>query len=402
MGIQDLIVNARAALSGDQSVRIVIAAAVVFFVVVCIACLVMILRAVSPRGRLEALLESQAAIKRTPQWTMRIVGVLLLAGALFGTRSYLASPATCAQCHVKSAEAAALSDTPHKKVACGDCHGGSGPTGGLRLGVSYIRWTSGWMVGGQIPKKMSATVESLACLGCHRDIGPTRVSAGIRVRHSDFLDTGARCDQCHAGVAHPGVKTDAAKPDMNECLPCHDGTHAPSKCETCHVKDLAQEAASRRPRARIEISRRSGDCYACHDQKPCLRCHGVSMPHPAGWSPAQRGVTGAGQHAREAFLHRERCFRCHFGNGSPGKPTAQACSCHHYQTTGGMHGGKAWIAEHGLEATGKKPGDLAECFMCHGTQLCSYCHTSGYENKYKPVVGYDNYIPDTPKPKYDF
>ncbi|HEY3318401.1 MAG TPA: hypothetical protein VGK50_08270 [Coriobacteriia bacterium] len=395
MNIQDLIVTLRTALSGDQSGRLVIAAALVVFVAVLVVAVAFIARTMSPSGRLKSLLESEAAShRRSPAWAVRVAVLLLFLVAVLGTRYYLGSPQTCAQCHAKSPEAEALAQTAHKAVQCGDCHSGSGATGGLRLGIDYVRWTYVWTASGQLPKKLTTRVDALKCLDCHGDIGPTRIVAGTRVRHSDFLDEGVQCGTCHGDVAHPGVLRTASAPGMDQCLPCHDGKRAPSECATCHTRDLTQRSRSVAPLARIQVSGGKQVCYRCHDPRPCLRCHGVNMPHPDGWSP-KSGANQGGTHAREAFLHLEWCWRCHFDK-KPGTPSQQSCTCHRLVTQGGMHGGKAWIAEHGLEATGKKPGTLADCFSCHLPGSCTNCHPASIEKLYNPVVGIDNYKRDKP------
>jgi hypothetical protein len=179
---------------------------------------------------------------------------------------------------------------------------------------------------------------------------------------------------------------------MNGCLPCHDGKKAPSECKTCHVQDIAQSKSTlnKMKTTKIRISGSYNVCYKCHDPSPCLRCHGISMPHPPGWGPSDATSTAAGTHPKQGFTDREMCFRCHFAKGQPFVGSNESCVCHGYFGT--MHGGPVWVKEHGLEASGQKTGQLAECGMCHiVSSFCVYCHPASITERYRPIVGPDNY-----------
>ena len=57
-----------------------------------------------------------------------------------------------------------------------------------------------------------------------------------------------------------------------------------------------------------------------------------------------------------------------------------------------MHGGPVWVKEHGLEASGKKTGQLSNCAICHVVpEFCEYCHPASIMQQYKPIGGPDNY-----------
>jgi len=66
---------------------------------------------------------------------------------------------------------------------------------------------------------------------------------------------------------------------------------------------------------------------------------------------------------------------------------------------GDVHGGQAWVREHGLQATGQKTGTLSDCQPCHGRAdiFCGYCHTPGYAERYAPREGPDDYVPSQPR-----
>ena len=67
-------------------------------------------------------------------------------------------------------------------------------------------------------------------------------------------------------------------------------------------------------------SRRSGteECFACHPGNEttfCLKCHGLPIPHPAGWSPATGGNPGA--HVDRAYAEPGICVKCHHNRVAP-------------------------------------------------------------------------------------
>lgn len=362
---------------------------VVFLLAAGIAYIVYLL---SPSGRVAAMLQERTA-RRTSSLAGGLLVICTLVFAFSVGNVYLDRDATCASCHKKSPEREALQKTAHKRVACSSCHAPTGAFGVIRKDLDYGRWVFRYASAQKVPRKLSTRLDKAACLRCHSAVeSGTVTNGGIRVRHSDFLEEGAKCSDCHNDVAHPGVTARHTVPSMDKCLPCHDGTKASSECSTCHVKDVAQGP---NPAAfgKIKVSGQWNSCYKCHDEKPCLRCHGVTMPHPPGWSDKAGG--GRGTHARDGFKQREVCFRCHFEKGKPLVASAEGCKCH--GLLGKMHGGKAWIREHGLQATGKKAGANAACFNCHTQELCDMCHPPSYRERYDPsAMGVDDYERDIP------
>jgi len=345
----------------------------------------------SPRARVHALLESRADERAPSKWLNRIVGLLVVAAAVIAVNSYAGSSSACANCHTDRKQEKALATSAHKGVACMSCHGAGGPTGPVEQGVTYARWVGVYALSKEVPKPQPGSVGSSACQRCHSGLDRVAVRAGIRVRHSDFLDAGAECRDCHNAAAHPGAVRYDTRPTMNACLECHDGVKAPSACGTCHVRDVANTPVVDRGYTKLKTSGSPDACYTCHSETPCLRCHGIRMPHPAGWGP---GETATGTHPRAGFADRDVCYRCHHAPGKPFVASQESCSCH--GILGATHGGKPWVKEHGLQATGKKPGSNARCFDCHGDDLCDRCHTPEYRARYAPVPGTDTYRRDIP------
>jgi hypothetical protein len=179
---------------------------------------------------------------------------------------------------------------------------------------------------------------------------------------------------------------------MDKCTRCHDGKTASRECTVCHTQDVALDTdISQYTKVPIAVTSRS--CYRCHAERGCTSCHGVLMPHPEDWmKPSPAG--GPPGHARDGFVQRQTCFRCHFAPGQPFVASNESCTCH--GLLGRMHGGEPWVKEHGLQATGQKPGSNARCFDCHTSALCSGCHPESYLQRYNPVSGEDSYQRDIP------
>ncbi|MBA4370406.1 MAG: hypothetical protein C0418_02370 [Coriobacteriaceae bacterium] len=379
--------NALAALrnalvSGAGATNIAVALALIAAVIAIVAAVVSALSSSSPRARARALLADRAASSGgSSRWVIRIGLPLLAIIALATADLYMSSTGTCMTCHRDSPEAEAMAKTTHAGIACARCHLPGGVTNVGRRMTTYARWVAVYGVTKQPPVPVPGSVGNGPCLACH-DVGGGDVvtTRAIRVRHSDMLEQGAQCRECHNSVAHPGAVLEPSEPTMDPCTLCHDGDRAPSACGTCHVRDVALDSAAPRGYSRLKTAGAWNVCYRCHDPAPCTRCHGVLMPHPPGWSPNDPVTPGYG-HARDGFARRELCWRCHHSPGKPFEPAEESCSCH--GVLGTQHGGAAWVEEHGPEATGRYSGTNNTCFDCHSAGLCDYCH-DGYAARYAP------------------
>jgi hypothetical protein len=399
--VQDLLLQIQRALGelgGAGPIVVLVVVTIVMLVVVII--ITVILWSSSSRGRLEALLEDRAhgtTSIDSSRWTVRVAVVALLFAAMLGADYYMSRPSQCAQCHRDNAHAEALALSPHASVSCMRCHRAVGVTGAARQALAYTRWIVSYTAAQKVPAIAAGSVESAACLRCHGDIRQTRAYGGIRVRHADFLDEGYLCRDCHNSASHPGVVAEPSEPSMNKCIVCHDGETISAECDVCHVQEIIDYVVTGRELPQV-TTLNTTNCYGCHDNaQECFWCHGATMPHPDEWYPDDPVAhTVAGTHARAGFVDRESCWRCHYGEGSLFNPTDEACRCH--GLFGPMHGGEAWVAEHGLQATGQKPGQYAECFMCHNNNLCARCHPEPYADLYNPVQGDDQYRRSVPHP----
>lgn len=396
MSLQDLIVQLREALSGGQvSGGLVVLFVVVVMVLIVLVTLFYALYLSSTRGRLDSLLDEQTQGARRWSLVTRLAAVVLVVVALVGVDRFVERSSGCITCHGQKTHAASLEESPHNGVECSECHSPTGPSGPARQLVSFVRWNYVYAAEDGVPDLRPGSVGSSACLRCHKSVEEgVAERGGIRVRHSDFIDQGYKCRECHNSVSHPKMVLEPTDPTMDKCLVCHDGVQAPTECSLCHTGDISDVAKYERlPVVKIEVAWDS--CYSCHPKTNCSWCHGTVMPHPPEWGIAEKG--GAGGHARPGFANRDVCWRCHFDEGRPFEPPASGCgSCHGLMGT--QHGGTPWIREHGLQATGRKPGVFADCFSCHVSALCDYCHSVEYRQMYNPVIGEDQYQRAVPLP----
>lgn len=387
--------------SGDEA-SMILAAILVIAVALVLTVLAYLAYLASPRGRMDQALEDRLVSRSAgSRWSVRIGVVVLIAVALLGTDHLISRPARCARCHQGSGHISSLEVSEHADTSCMSCHRAVGPLSPARQAVTYTRWMVVYGVTKEPPRPSAGSVDSAACLRCHSDVtrGTTQRD-GVRVRHSDFLEAGWQCRECHNGIAHPGVVIEPTEPSMDKCLYCHDGETASTACEGCHPDEAGRYTVAAHELPKIE-SIDEARCYECHDEREeCLWCHGVTMPHPTGWSPSEGGPGNSGSHARPGFVDKDVCWRCHYSEGifEPSWGTEQGCTCHPQDMTL-MHGGRPWVDEHWRQATGSKPGQFADCYLCHSSQkFCANCHPASYASRYDPRVGEDRYTREVPLP----
>ncbi len=396
--LQDFITTLRSSLSSADTIRNAILAFVLLLLVaLAVGGTIYFMRLSSPKGRLDELLKERAEGEFSYRWPYRLLVLPLIVLAFVGASSYMSRETGCGQCHGREM-IKTLASSPHKGIACMSCHSSQGFTAPLRQAVTYSRWLYAYSESRKPPKLEGSDVDERACLGCHGVVRRATVARnGIKVRHSDFLNNGSRCAECHSATAHGDSVVQATRPSMSGCLICHNGQTASSDCVTCHVQDPLEKVPEGRGFAKVQLdtSKQKQTCFRCHDPAPCYRCHGLQMPHPEGWT---RTSTGPNKHARIAFeTNRQVCWRCHFKGNKVFEPDHEACKpCHNPGLALRIHGGAGWLKEHGPEAVGQKPGVFAACFDCHIQTLCDDCHPASYRERYKPVTGYDSYTREVP------
>ncbi|MBF4510222.1 MAG: NapC/NirT family cytochrome c [Aeromicrobium sp.] len=105
-------------------------------------------------------------------------------------------------------------------------------------------------------------------------------------------------------------------------------------------------------------------CSTCHlVDRFCVDCHGVEMPHPAGF------VTGHGDVGKS---NPDSCAMCHLGEGRPVETMSmEFCNACHHKTGDPT---KPWIPQH---VGAVRESGAQACFECHTPTYCAACHVRG-------------------------
>jgi cytochrome c nitrite reductase small subunit len=289
-----------------------------------------------------------------------------------------ASPALCGSCHEIAPRVVEWKESGHAEVACVSCHIPS---------INWYNYPRSLLARSRlltrdayrhVTKQYRDPVDARGsegqpmpdevCLQCHTPNRKATSGFRIKIDHAEHAKRNGSCVSCHVRTAHPLPTRSRPISLMAQCFTCHGTASKPkasAECGVCHPSGYQLLPASHEPAtwkradhgpvAKLDPKQ----CAMCHESTFCTDCHGLQMPHPAGWA---RGQTG---HAAVARKDRAVCARCH-----EAKP--DLCSmCHHksYDPTKGT-----WVKQHYLEV--EKKG-AAFCMECHGPVFCVQCHPSG-------------------------
>ena len=294
-------------------------------------------------------------------YLIRGLAILLGVLALLALASILAagvSTPRCTNCHEDVAVRA--QDSPHRDIACLDCHKGATPIQriGFRMTVLY------GMRLHLIPvTESSAKVVNASCESCHdvMSLSGTQTNNGIVISHKTCAD-GQWCIKCHASVGHPSDQIWASRYAMDACLNCHtqQQVDATSGCSLCHdgrFNGLPTAAAStfgvvHGPN--WQTTHGLGDwntCRSCHASDFCARCHGGLVPHD---------VTIVGTHGRTARLDASKCDTCH-------RDERFCADCHQIE----IPHPDGFLSQHS-QITAQRGQQI--CNNCHVQMDCDNCH----------------------------
>jgi hypothetical protein len=365
----------------DPKRTVVILGILIILVAILVVLFLLFLSVVTGKKQRQILKEirnRQAQLRRVlvkEAWVGRVIIIVSLLLLIAGIANYSAKPSTCASCHDANKEIKALASSPHSGVNCYACHQDPGVFGFFDQKVRYLRWVATYIAEG-LKEPIKARVSNKACLRCHQNIKKKTVGRyGIRVRHKDFLDQGSRCTECHNTVAHGKFVAIKKQPSMDKCVKCHNAKEASARCSLCHTADIGKKARLK-VRKFVKVSTpEPTNCRGCHDIQTCTNCHGLEMPHPPGWLP--KG------HAKQAFIRKEVCWRCHPGPSSSRPYELCNADCHEFPPPHAS--GKVWRKQHGLAALKKIIIGFNFCSRCHrDPKFCDLCHTGKREVlKYK-------------------
>ncbi|MEW6173202.1 MAG: cytochrome c3 family protein [Bacillota bacterium] len=332
----------------------------------------------------------------------------------------LEQPGYCMSCHEIRPEYIAWEHSSHSQIDCLTCHGGdnSGLGRWARRTIEARNAFTHFFGKPEYPFRQSLTPQNKVCGQCHSSNREITPSGDLIVPHREHTTvTGTPCAACHVDVVHAragkrmtaalqktGGKDDPAfdllekelknlgpkehRPLMGACMKCHNGKIAPSACAACH-KDL-DIPENHKPK---DWSYNHGSS-ARKDIQGCVYCHAVllDVARPGEKISLMQGVRGNPfciechikrpvTHGRDFKLkHKFRgennlagCLVCH--DAKPKGPVAAqeivTCSeCHRTPVTHPENYRKLHpkiVAQKGA----------TQCFKCHDTTACSYCHTQG-------------------------
>jgi hypothetical protein len=134
----DILLGIQSGLSQGGSGPMIIAAGLVLILLVVAGVGLYVSHVMSPRGRLEALLDSRSRSRRNP-WPVRILVAAMILAVPLSLNYYVSRPSTCARCHTTKQQVQ-LKKSAHAKLECMDCHGEPGVVGPANNQISYARW----------------------------------------------------------------------------------------------------------------------------------------------------------------------------------------------------------------------------------------------------------------------
>jgi hypothetical protein len=213
-----------------------------------------------------------------------------------------------------------------------------------------------------------------SCLSCHEDFLAGRAGEDHKVfSHALHSQQRIMCSRCHTGVGHGG----APLPDQKVCDDCH-GVRMPHPAGygTVHGEQVRAAGSDQ-------------VCRTCHNvYLHCQRCHGVQMPHPEQWVEKHGSIAYPQMQTCSTCHAPSYCLNCHpvvmphpqdwtRTHGLPvlEQGSVMCASCHSPTLCESCHGMQMphpsdWGTSHKIEARDKR----AECMLCHVEEDCATCH----------------------------
>lgn len=374
--------------------------------------------------RFKRLLTDPAARPRLIMWlgVLAIAALVFTAVSTIGTSTNWFCTQPCHMVHDDNTQA--FDQGSHVMVSCVSCHEpvNASPLTFLLLKLEVAPDLIPTIMGTfHLPMNENSAIgfemTDDYCTQCHslntRTVTPTR---GIIINHDIHTLKGITCTSCHNRVAHPedglvwmleGSKAHEDWMVMDACFRCHGlepAAEAPGACEACHPVgfDLVPashdaddwyepfgasaghaaaytEEASRVAEAEVwaagfgEIEHLAtwdmgyeqtvNTCYTCHLKAFCTDCHGLEMPHPAGFER---------EHGAIGLAEPDTCAACHARSEAEAAAAGFCNACHHPQGDAA----RPWLLQHN-GVVGRE--GARQCFDCHDPAYCAACHVSGPE-----------------------
>ncbi|TET52949.1 MAG: hypothetical protein E3J54_05350 [Actinobacteria bacterium] len=315
-------------------------------------------------------------------WSILLVIILMTFTSLLFTTA--PSPSLCRLCHEMQDEYYTWKQSSHRNIPCARCHQKPGLLGqGVQrlrlLGMIFAKTT------GSYQNPISARVPNSICTSCHAKVIQQTITVNdIRVSHTEIVQGGFNCGNCHNSVVHKDAVPFRNISSMDKCIDCHHRQYVSTECSFCHkqVPDSKQGTATpwqiahgknwRKTHALLDMN----TCSACHTEKDCLKCHKINMPHPEDWIPT---------HGRDAKANKKQCNQCHLKEFCKG--------CHAVE----MPHPDDWLSKHSHPYSSAVEKDKGEklCLKCHMKRGCYQCHKTHNhpvdKEKFKNFKGLDKW-----------
>ncbi len=314
-------------------------------------------------------------------WIVVALALLIVAvGAAAGSAPL--SRHLCSTCHEMEPKVAAWRVSPHAQIECYSCHGAPHPwysfpqtladKGKMLSRYVSVHWSGKHEEAIGENTAHLAPISDSTCLQCHDPARTATSRFGVLIQHAKHAARNKSCISCHLWTAHQDPNADRDLLFMGQCFKCHGQTadaKAPGACDLCHPKGSDLHPASHKTgdwqMHHGETAKKDRQqCRMCHRDDFCRNCHGLDMPHPAGWA--------ASGHPIVARQNREICTKCHKGS------TYLCTMCHHK----GFDDQKgSWVNQHYLMVQETGP---AFCMQCHDGPFCIDCHAKTANQDIRP------------------
>ena len=195
----------------------------------------------------------------------------------------------------------------HSKVSCADCHVDPGARGFLTFWARSIPAFYSQLVSGASSTNLLRAPDREACQKCHTTYRTVAPSGDLRIPHrAHVVVLGMECKTCHKNLVHSPNRRGFNRPEMEDCLTCHNGDDASNECSDCHTNKAAPENHTQKDWLQVHGQMAEAiDCAQCHDWTPkyCEACH-TQRPasHTGNWKSA---------HAEPAKARGDGCLVCH-------------------------------------------------------------------------------------------
>lgn len=328
-------------------------------------------------------------------------------------------PGFCPTCHEIRPQYIAWTFSAHSQIDCLTCHGGDNSRleRWARRRIEARNALIHVFGDPKYPFKRILTPPNHVCGQCHSPNREVTPSGDLIIPHREHTTvTGTACAACHVDVVHAraakrmeeavqktggkreetfkllekelqNLEPKERRPLMGACMGCHNGKTAPSACAACHKElDIPE---NHKPE---DWSYNHGK-EARKDIQGCVYCHAVllDVARPGEKITLLQGVRGnpfcVACHTERPVTHGpdfklkhkfraeqdlEGCLVCHDAKakGPAREQAIVTCGeCHR-----NPHPEENYRKLHPKIVA--KEG-ATQCFKCHDTTSCSFCHTGG-------------------------